>query len=48
MMGDKEVIEYLNRALRHVLTAVNEYWLHYRLRQLGLQSAGQDVAQGID
>jgi bacterioferritin len=31
MNGDKKVIEYLNKALRHELTAVNQYWLHYRL-----------------
>lgn len=31
MKGDKKVIEYLNKALRHELTAVNQYWLHYRL-----------------
>jgi len=31
MKGDNEVIEYLNRALRHELTAVYPYWLHYRL-----------------
>jgi bacterioferritin len=31
MKGDPQVIEYLNRALRHELTAVNQYWLHYRL-----------------
>jgi bacterioferritin len=31
MKGDKKVIEYLNRALRHELTAVNQYWLHNRL-----------------
>jgi len=29
--GDTKVIEYLNKALRHELTAVNQYWLHYRL-----------------
>jgi bacterioferritin len=31
MRGDATVIEYLNRALRSELTAVNQYWLHYRL-----------------
>lgn len=31
MKGDKQVIEYLNKALRHEMTAVNQYWLHYRL-----------------
>lgn len=32
MQGDKKVIEYLNKALRHELTAVSQYWLHYRLQ----------------
>lgn len=31
MQGDKDVIEYLNKALKHEMTAVNQYWLHYRL-----------------
>ena len=31
MQGDQRVIEYLNKALRHELTAVNQYWLHYRI-----------------
>ena len=31
MQGDQKVIEYLNKALRHELTAVNQYWLHYRI-----------------
>lgn len=31
MKGDAKVIEYLNRGLRHELTAVNQYWLHYRM-----------------
>ncbi|WP_425088687.1 bacterioferritin [Stappia sp.] len=31
MKGDEKVIDYLNKALRHELTAVNQYWLHYRL-----------------
>ena len=31
MKGNPKVIDYLNEALRHELTAVNQYWLHYRL-----------------
>ena len=31
MKGNPKVIEYLNKALTHELTAVNQYWLHYRL-----------------
>ncbi len=31
MRGEPKVIEYLNEALRHELTAVNQYWLHYRI-----------------
>ncbi len=31
MKGDEKVIEYLNKALRHELTAVSQYWVHYRL-----------------
>jgi len=31
MQGDQRVIEYLNKALGHELTAVNQYWLHYRI-----------------
>jgi bacterioferritin len=31
MQGDPKVVEYLNAALKHELTAVNQYWLHYRL-----------------
>jgi bacterioferritin len=33
MKGDDKVIEYLNAALRSELTAVNQYWLHYRLQE---------------
>ena len=32
MKGDAKVIDYLNRALRSELTAVSQYWLHYRLQ----------------
>jgi bacterioferritin len=31
MKGDPKVIDFLNKALRHEMTAVNQYWLHYRL-----------------
>lgn len=31
MKGDKKVIEYMNKGLRMELTAVSQYWLHYRL-----------------
>ena len=31
MKGDAKVIDYLNRGLRSELTAVSQYWLHYRL-----------------
>ncbi|GGD49447.1 bacterioferritin [Croceicoccus pelagius] len=31
MKGDAKVIEYLNKALTNELTAVNQYWLHYRM-----------------
>ena len=31
MKGDAKVIEYLNKGLRSELTAINQYWLHYRL-----------------
>ena len=32
MKGDAGVIDYLNKALRSELTAVSQYWLHYRLQ----------------
>ncbi len=30
MKSDPKVVEYLNRALTNELTAINQYWLHYR------------------
>ena len=33
MKGDTKVIEYLNAALRSELTAVSQYWLHFRLQE---------------
>lgn len=31
MKGDAKVVEYLNKGLRSELTAISQYWLHYRL-----------------
>ena len=31
MKGDPQVIDYLNKALTNELTAINQYWLHYRV-----------------
>ena len=31
MRADAKVIDYLNLALKSELTAINQYWLHYRI-----------------
>lgn len=51
MKGDKKVIEYLNTALRSELTAVSQYWLHYRLQEdwgfgrLGAKSREESIEE---
>ena len=49
MRGDPQVLDYLNKALKHELTAVSQYWLHYRiLDNWGYKETRQEVARGID
>jgi bacterioferritin len=33
MQGDKDIIAILNEQLTAELTAINQYWLHYKLQE---------------
>ena len=42
MQGDPKVIDFLNKALTNELTAINQYWLHYRvLHHWGLRKLAE-------
>jgi bacterioferritin len=42
MQGDAKVIEFLNKALTNELTAINQYWLHYRvLKNWGIEKLAE-------
>ena len=45
MKGEAKVVEFLNKALRHELTAVNQYWCTTGCSTIGVkQGYGQAVA----
>ena len=50
MKGDARVIEYLNRALRNELTAINQYFLHSRMfKDWGLKALAEyEYHESID
>jgi bacterioferritin len=50
MKGDAKVIEFLNQALTNELTAINQYWLHYRvLKHWGVAKlAAKEREESID
>ena len=42
MRGDQQVLDFLNKALRHELAAINQYWLRYRiLDNRGYKASGR-------
>ena len=50
MQGDKQVIEYLNKALRNELSAINQYFLHARMyKNWGLEKLNEkEYEESID
>ena len=50
MKGDPKIIEFLNQALTNELTAINQYWLHYRtLKHWGVAKlAEKEREESID
>lgn len=50
MKGDPKVIDYLNEVLRNELTAINQYFLHYRmLNHWGIEKLAKfEYSESID
>ena len=50
MKGDQKVIDYLNEVLKNELTAINQYFLHYRiLNHWGIEKLAKfEYSESID